>query len=312
MIYSYFRKMARHLNVNCDFSTGYLVCDIPRDTIEVKIKIKNKWEKHTLTKDKERRIEKYCPWGKCPHKVKISTTRKVMSRLPKKTHDSGSSTDSETWIQVGESFGYMPKYFTDPAPTNSDKENDLPDDSQTVMTLNNLNISDKDRHQEDVVLPEQPQNFVGPYCPTCVLKWHRCICIEESDWDEMVEVNPPMPQTCSPKPENPLENIKQIELYWDEDLDRVDYRVRLANDKRKPKTLMRKKLNFRGTPSCWPRNMKEEKCPTSQHSPEYISMIAFPQPNKLSKVRGLLTMEKRKRPQGWPQCCHKTPQRPIM
>ena len=32
--------MARHLNVSCDFGTAYLVCDIPRDVIEVVIKIK--------------------------------------------------------------------------------------------------------------------------------------------------------------------------------------------------------------------------------------------------------------------------------
>ena len=36
MIDSYFRKMARDLNENCNFSIGYLVCDIPRDIIRVK------------------------------------------------------------------------------------------------------------------------------------------------------------------------------------------------------------------------------------------------------------------------------------
>ena len=113
------------------------------------------------------------------------------------------------WIQVGESFGYVPKYFTDPAPTTSDKENEPPNDTQTVMTTNNLNLSDKVRNQEEVALPEHPQNFVGPYCPTCVLKWRRCLCIEESDWDEMVE-NSPMPQTSLPNPGHPLENIKLI------------------------------------------------------------------------------------------------------
>ena len=71
--------MARHLNVNCDFSTGYLVCDILRDTFKVKIKIKPRWRKHALIDDKERRIEKFQPWGKCTPKMKISTTRKVVS-----------------------------------------------------------------------------------------------------------------------------------------------------------------------------------------------------------------------------------------
>ena len=112
----FFRKMARHLNINSDFSIGYSVCDIPRDTIEVKIKIKTRWGKHTLTDDKERRIQKFRPWGKHIPKMKISTIRKVVSQNPKETNDSGSSSDSEMWIQVGESFWYVPKYFPDPAP----------------------------------------------------------------------------------------------------------------------------------------------------------------------------------------------------
>ena len=127
-------------------------------------------------------------------------------------------------------------------------------------------------------------------------------------WDGLI--NPLMLQTSSPKLENPLENITLTESDWDADLDRVDYRVRLANDKRKPKTLMRNKLNIRGTPSCWSWNMRKQKCPIPQHSPDYIPMIMSPQPNKPSEVRGLLTMERRKRPQGWPQCFHKAPQSP--
>ena len=42
MSHAYFRKMGRHLNASCDFNTGYVVCDIPRDTIEVKLKIKTR------------------------------------------------------------------------------------------------------------------------------------------------------------------------------------------------------------------------------------------------------------------------------
>ena len=88
-------------------------------------------------------------------------------------------------------FGYTPKFFTHPAPTSSDKENDPPNDTQTVMTFNNLNLLDDNRPQEEVSLPKCPPNFVGTYFPTCVLKWSRCICIAESDWDDMVEVRPP-------------------------------------------------------------------------------------------------------------------------
>ena len=75
---------------------------------------------------------------------------------------------------------------------------------------------------------------------------------------------------------------------------------------------MTKTLNIREMPSHWPRYMREEKCPTLQHSPEHIPMIASSQPNKPSKVRGLLTVERRKRLQGWPQCFCKTPPKPTL
>ena len=48
----------------------------------------------------------------------------------------------------------------------------------------------------------------------------------------MVEVNLPSPQTSSPKPDNPLEDMKQVESDWDEDIESVDYRTRPPNDKR--------------------------------------------------------------------------------
>ena len=55
--------MARCLNTNCDFDSGFFMSDIPRDAIQVILKIKTKWGKHTLTEDQERRTEKYRPWG---------------------------------------------------------------------------------------------------------------------------------------------------------------------------------------------------------------------------------------------------------
>ena len=38
--------MARQLNKNCDFGAGFLMSDIPRDTLQVVLKIKTKWGKH--------------------------------------------------------------------------------------------------------------------------------------------------------------------------------------------------------------------------------------------------------------------------
>ena len=52
--------------------------------------------------------------------------------------------------------------------------------------------------------------------------------------------------------------------------------------------------------------MKEEKCSTPQHIPEYIPMVVSPQPNKPSEVRSIINMKRRKKPHGWPQCIHKT------
>ena len=57
---------------------------------------------------------------------------------------------------------------------------------------------------------------------------------------------------------------------------------------------------------------ERRKVPHPQCSPEYIPMIMSPQPNKPSEVRGLLTMERRKRPQGRPQCFHKTTPKPSL
>ena len=58
-----------------------------------------------------------------------------------------------------------------PTSTNSeqeDKENVPLNDSQTTVTFNDLNITDDTEPQEDPSLPECLQNFVGPYCSTCV------------------------------------------------------------------------------------------------------------------------------------------------
>ena len=56
------RKMARTLNSKCECTEGFFVCVIPKDTIQLVLKIKTKWGKHALTEDHERRTEKYRPW----------------------------------------------------------------------------------------------------------------------------------------------------------------------------------------------------------------------------------------------------------
>ena len=71
--------MARQLNVTCNFYLGYLICDIPDNMVEVVVKIKTTFRKHTLVEDQERRIVKYQPWGRNDlPKTKMETEKKVM------------------------------------------------------------------------------------------------------------------------------------------------------------------------------------------------------------------------------------------
>ena len=56
--------MERQLNTSCNFNTGYIICDIPDNTMEVVVKIKTMFGKHTLIEDRERRTVKYRQWEK--------------------------------------------------------------------------------------------------------------------------------------------------------------------------------------------------------------------------------------------------------
>ena len=92
--------MARHLNTTCDFDSGFLMSDIPRDTIQDVLKIRIKEGKHYLTEDCKRRMEKYRPWEKHTQCVMIDLMKKVGPISLQKVHDSGSSSDSGAWVQV--------------------------------------------------------------------------------------------------------------------------------------------------------------------------------------------------------------------
>ena len=109
-----FRKMARTLNSKCDFIEGFFACDIPKDAIQLVLKIKTKWGKHTLMGDHERRTEKYRLWDKNTEKGKVVPNKRVDSFSLRKVHDSGSTSDSGTWITAPSEFEYRPKIFNDP------------------------------------------------------------------------------------------------------------------------------------------------------------------------------------------------------
>ena len=51
-------NQSQQLSVNLDFQ-GLLVCQIPKDAVEVELKIKTKWGKFTLHTDQYTRTEKY-------------------------------------------------------------------------------------------------------------------------------------------------------------------------------------------------------------------------------------------------------------
>ena len=48
------------LSISCNFQ-GFLVCQIPKEVIEVELKIKTKWGKFTLHTDQHTGTEKYRP-----------------------------------------------------------------------------------------------------------------------------------------------------------------------------------------------------------------------------------------------------------
>ena len=108
----------------------------------------------------------------------IDPTKRVEPILLRKIHETGSSSDLGAWVQVAGDLEFTHKIFNDPKNMSSDKENTPIIDTQTTLTLNDLNITDGTGPEG---LPERPTNFVGPYCPKCVLKWPRCLCITESD-----------------------------------------------------------------------------------------------------------------------------------
>ena len=124
-----------------------------------------------------------------------------------------------------------PRSLMTPKNTSSDKENNPMIASQTMLTVNDLNIIDSTGPEG---LPERPPYFVGPYCPTCVLKWSRCLCISESEWEDTVTQQIQMPRTSSPYPDDSDKNLEKLETEMDDDLDEIDYRARPANDRKPP------------------------------------------------------------------------------
>ena len=138
------------LNVACDFN-GYLVCQMPADTVEVELKIKMTRGKYTLNKDTCLRTERYHPWDRADKRSKIYTKRR---RTTQREVDSETvSSNSEIDIQNGKGFLYPPEVYT-----NLDMANTIP-------------LTDTDNDIE-VTNP----NFIGEFCKECMKKYNRCWC----------------------------------------------------------------------------------------------------------------------------------------
>ena len=92
-----------------------------------------------MTEDHEEKTEKYRPWEKCAQHISFDPTKKVEPLSLYQVNDSGSSSDSGAWIQASGDLEFTYKIFNDPS---SDKENTPMTNTQTILTLNDLDITD--------------------------------------------------------------------------------------------------------------------------------------------------------------------------
>ena len=97
----------QQLSVACNFQ-GFLICQMPKDVVEIELKIKTKWRIFTLHTNQHTRTEKYRPW-KMVSCCRIHSKR----RLPccKRPGEHQCSTDSGTFINNGQGMRYPPKTF---------------------------------------------------------------------------------------------------------------------------------------------------------------------------------------------------------
>ena len=106
--------MARQLNVTCNFNTGYLICDILENTVEIVVKIKIMFGKHTLVDDQDRKIIKYRPCRRQNQpKIRMEMKKRVVPlkirRMKKEGTVLGTTWDSGAWSPEEEGFGYPPR-----------------------------------------------------------------------------------------------------------------------------------------------------------------------------------------------------------
>ena len=87
-------RRAKQLNASCSFQSGLLVCELTGDAVEVVLKVKMRWGKHTLIEDQYNRKRssahgrelvgepKYLPEGReCPDVHRTQTQMKMALRV---------------------------------------------------------------------------------------------------------------------------------------------------------------------------------------------------------------------------------------
>ena len=113
-------NMPQQSEFSCDFNR-FLVCKIPKDMVEVDLKIKIKWGKHTLLKDFYTRTEKYRPWERADKHAKMYTKRRSpyqeRARDVQESVGNTTSMDSGMYIPTRYRKGCPPKIFTNPNDT---------------------------------------------------------------------------------------------------------------------------------------------------------------------------------------------------
>ena len=164
------------LNATCNLE-GYLFCRMPADTLEVEIKVKTKWGKHTMFQDTHTCTEKFHSWDRVDRRSSMhSRRRRTPQREVCSSHD---TTTSETDGLVGEGFGYPLQVFTDP-----EFEAAVP-------------------HTEE---EEEVNNFIGNYCKRCNKSGEtRCWCNISDLGEELSDVETPNTNLTlekTPSPEN--------------------------------------------------------------------------------------------------------------
>ena len=82
------------LNAICDLH-DYLVCKMPKGTLEVEVKVKTTWGKYTLVQNTHTRMERYYTWEKA-HKDYIKSRKGRIPHKAASVHTVENSSDIDT------------------------------------------------------------------------------------------------------------------------------------------------------------------------------------------------------------------------